>query len=45
MKKFLCKIMCMLESFNNARAASVLARQGHQDLAKKLMMQQEKCEC
>jgi hypothetical protein len=45
MKSLMCKFLCIMESFNIARAAAILSRRGHTDLANKLIMSQEKCKC
>lgn len=44
MKKFFNKFLSVLIQFNRARAASILARQGHIDSAKR-MMTEENSKC
>jgi hypothetical protein len=45
MKNFLCKVKCILQSMGQARAASCLARHGHYEAAKRVLLEEDKCKC
>jgi hypothetical protein len=45
MKKFLCKVWCILESLGYARAAATLSRAGRHEEAKRLMLMEKPCKC
>ena len=44
-KNFLCKLSCVFDSFGRAKAAAHLARIGHHEAAKRLMIEQGVCKC
>ena len=45
MKKILCKVCCFIESLGYAHAASVLAREGYHEEAKRLALMEKPCKC
>jgi hypothetical protein len=44
-ENFLCKLSCLFDSFGRAKAASHLARLGHHEAAKRLMLNEGDCKC
>lgn len=45
MKRFFCRVWCVLEGLGYARAASELARAGRYEDAKRLTLSQKGCDC
>jgi hypothetical protein len=45
MKKILCRLNCILQAMGQARAAACLARHGHTEAAKRIILMGEQCKC
>jgi hypothetical protein len=45
MKRFLCKLLCVMQEFGYARAATELTRNGKYKEAQAIMKGDRKCEC